>query len=113
MNLISNPFILLLAAIVLEVIGTSALRASAGFTRWLPGLVVVIGYSGAFYLISKVLSVLPLGFTYAIWSGVGTALTALIGWFYFKDTFSLVALGGITLIILGVVVLNLGGAGHA
>ena len=97
---------------MLEVIGTSALRASAGFTRWLPGLTVIIGYSGAFYLISKVLSVLPLGFTYAIWSGVGTALTALIGWFYFRGVFSSSALFGIALIISGVVVFNPGGAGR-
>ncbi|TSA86125.1 multidrug efflux SMR transporter [Deinococcus detaillensis] len=107
-----NPYLILIFAIVLEVIGTSALRASAGFSKLLPSLVVALGYGGAFYLISKVLTALPLGLTYAIWSGVGTALTALIGWFYFRDAFSSLALLGIALIIAGVVVLNLGGAAH-
>jgi small multidrug resistance pump len=107
-----NPFVLLGFAIVLEVIGTSALRASAGFSRWLPSLIVVLGYGGAFYLMSRALTSLPLGLTYAIWSGVGTALTALIGWFYFRDAFSPIALAGIALIVLGVVVLNLGSSAH-
>lgn len=107
-----NVFLLLGAAILAEVIGTSALRASGGFTRLGPGVVVVLGYGAAFYLMSRVLSVLPLGTTYAIWSGVGTALTALIGWLYFRDAFAWTALGGIALIVAGVVVLNLGGKGH-
>lgn len=107
-----NPFVLLGFAIVLEVVATTALRASAGFSKLLPSLIVVLGYGGAFYLVSRVLSHLPLGLTYAIWSGVGTALTALIGWFYFRDAFSPVALAGIALIVVGVVVLNLGGSAH-
>lgn len=112
MKLIQNPYLLLGAAILLEVIGTSALRASAGFSRLLPGVWVVLGYGGAFFLLSRVLGSLPLGLTYAVWSGVGTAFTALIGWFYFRDAFSWLALGGIALIIAGVALLNLGG-GHA
>ena len=67
-------------------------RASEGFTRWLPSVLVVL--------------------TYAVWSGVGTALTAIIGWTFFRDAFHPTALGGIALIILGVVVLTLGGARH-
>ncbi len=86
-----NPWLLGLA-IVAEVIGSASLRASEGFTRWLPSVLVVL--------------------TYAVWSGVGTALTAIIGWTFFRDAFHPTALGGIALIILGVVVLNLGGAGH-
>ena len=104
-----NPYALLALAIVSEVIGTSALRASDGFSRWLPGLVVVLGYGTAFYLMSMALKHLPLGYTYAVWSGVGTALTAGIGWLYFRDAFNWVALGGIGLIVAGVVVLQLGG----
>ncbi len=105
-----NPYLLLSLAIVAEVIGTSALRASAGFTRLGPAVVVALGYALAFYLMSQALRSIPLGVTYAIWSGVGTALTALIGWVYFRDAFNWVALAGIALIIAGVAVLNLGGA---
>lgn len=108
----NSPLALLGFAIVAEVIGTSALRASHGFTRLIPSLIVALGYGVAFYLMSQALKTLPLGYTYAVWSGVGTALTALVGWLYFRDAFNWVALGGIALIIAGVVVLNLGGAGH-
>lgn len=104
-----NPYLLLGISIVSEVVGTSALRASEGFTRPLPSLVVVVGYGTAFYLLSQVLKSLPLGLTYAVWSGVGTALTALIGWLYFRDALGGPAIGGIVLIIAGVVLLNVGG----
>ncbi|PTL79817.1 multidrug efflux SMR transporter [Vitiosangium sp. GDMCC 1.1324] len=105
-----NPYLLLGISILSEVLGTSALRASDGFTRPLPSIIVVAGYGTAFYLMSQALKSLPLGFTYAVWSGVGTSLTALIGWLYFRDAFNWVALGGIALIIAGVAVLNLSGA---
>ncbi|WP_310582918.1 multidrug efflux SMR transporter [Deinococcus sp.] len=107
-----NPWLLLGLAIVAEVIGSASLRASEGFTRWLPSVLVVLGYAAAFSLMAQILRTLPLGLTYAVWSGVGTALTAIIGWTFFRDAFHPTALGGIALIILGVVVLNLGGAGH-
>lgn len=107
-----NPWLLLGLAIVAEVIGSASLRASEGFTRWLPSVLVVLGYAAAFSLMAQILRTLPLGLTYAVWSGVGTALTAIIGWTFFRDAFHPTALGGIALIILGVVVLNLGSAGH-
>jgi small multidrug resistance pump len=107
-----NPWLLLGAAIVAEVIGSASLRASEGFTRLLPSVIVAVGYAAAFYLMSQILKQLPLGVTYAVWSGVGTALTAIIGWTYFRDAFQWTALGGIALIILGVVVLNLGSSGN-
>ena len=107
-----NPWLLLMFAIVVEVIGSGALRASEGFTRWLPGGVMIVAYAMAFWLLSVVLKSLPLGVTYAIWSGVGTVLTALVGWLIFRDAFHWTALGGIALIILGVVLLNASGSGH-
>ncbi|WNG35626.1 multidrug efflux SMR transporter [Archangium minus] len=108
-----NPYLLLSISILSEVLGTSALRASNGFTRLLPSVLVIVCYGTAFYLMSQALKSLSLGFTYAVWSGVGTALTAMIGWLYFRDAFNWGALGGISLIIAGVVVLNLsGGARH-
>lgn len=106
-----NPWLLLALAIVAEVIGSASLRASEGFTRLLPSVIVAVGYAAAFYLMSQILKQLPLGVTYAVWSGVGTALTAIIGWTFFRDAFQWTALGGIALIILGVVVLNLGSSG--
>ncbi|WP_407540337.1 multidrug efflux SMR transporter [Deinococcus radiomollis] len=107
-----NPWLLLGLAIMAEVIGSASLRASEGFTRLLPSVLVVLGYAAAFSLMAQILRTLPLGLTYAVWSGVGTALTAIIGWTFFRDAFQWTALGGIALIVLGVVVLNLGGAGH-
>lgn len=99
-------------AILSETIGSAALRASEGFTRPLPSTVVAIGFGVAFYLLSQTLKTLPLGMTYALWAGVGTALTSLIGWIYFKDPFQVGALVGIGIIIIGVVVLNLYEAKH-
>lgn len=94
-------------AIVSEVIATSALKAAEGFTRPLPSLVVVIGYGIAFYCLSVVLRTLPLGITYAIWSGVGVALVALAGWLLYGQSLDLAAVLGLTLIVAGVIVLNL------
>ncbi len=94
-------------AIVSEVIATSALKAAEGFTRPLPSLLVVIGYGIAFYCLSVVLRTLPLGITYAIWSGVGVALVALAGWLLYGQSLDLAGVLGLTLIVAGVIVLNL------
>jgi small multidrug resistance pump len=93
-------------AIVSEVIGTSALNASAGFSRLWPSLVVVAGYAVAFYCLSLALKSIPVGIAYAIWSGVGVALIALVGWAIFGQALDTPAVIGIALIVAGVVVLN-------
>lgn len=93
-------------AIVAEVVATSALKAADGFTRWLPTLLVVVGYCTAFYFLSLALRAIPLGIAYAVWSGVGIALVSLVGWVVYHQTLDLAALLGIALIIAGVVVLN-------
>ena len=93
-------------AIVSEVIGTSALNASAGFSRPLPSLIVVVGYAVAFYCLSLALTSIPVGIAYAIWSGVGVALIALVGWAIFGQALDAPAIIGIALIVAGVVVLN-------
>lgn len=93
-------------AITGEVIATSALKASAGFTRLWPSLVVVAGYAMAFYFLSIVLRTIPVGVAYAIWSGTGVALITLIGWVGFGQRLDAAALVGIGLIVAGVVVLN-------
>lgn len=94
-------------AIVAEVIGTSALKASEGFTRWLPSLVVAAGYATAFYFLALALKTIPVGIAYAIWSGVGVALITLIGWVVFKQRLDAAALAGVALIVAGVVVIQL------
>lgn len=93
-------------AIVAEVIGTSALKATEGFTRAVPTVIVVIGYGVAFYFLALALRHIPVGVAYAIWSGVGIALITLIGWIVFKQALDAAALAGILLIVLGVVVIR-------
>jgi small multidrug resistance pump len=100
-------WIYLAIAIVSEVIATSSLKTAEGFTRWVPSLLVVIGYASSFYFLSLTLRTIPLGVAYAIWSGVGVALVTLIGWTIYHQSLNIAAIIGITLIISGVIVLML------
>lgn len=93
-------------AIISEVIATSALKASVGFTRVVPSIVVVIGYAISFYLLSLTLRTIPVGIVYAIWSGVGICLISIVGWIVFKQSLDLPAIIGLGLIVSGVLVLN-------
>lgn len=93
-------------AIFSEVIATSALKASLGFSKLLPSMIVLCGYSASFYLLSLSLRSIPLGIAYAIWSGVGLALVTLVGWYVYDQKLDVVALIGITLIITGVIILS-------
>ncbi|HEX4882186.1 MAG TPA: multidrug efflux SMR transporter [Porticoccaceae bacterium] len=95
-------------AILAEVLATSALKAAEGFTRPLPSLAVAIGYGLAFYLLALTLKVVPVGVAYAIWSGVGTALVALLGWLLYGQALNFTAWCGLGLIVAGVVVVQLG-----
>jgi len=101
------PWFYLLIAIFAEVVGTSALKASAGMTKPAPAAVVVAGYGAAFYLLSLTLDQIPVGVAYAIWSGVGIVLISLIGWRFFDQTLDAPAILGMGLIVLGVAVINL------
>ena len=94
-------------AIVAEVIATSALKASDGFTRTGPTLLVVVGYGAAFYFMSLTLQVVPVGVTYAIWSGVGMVLIALASWALYGQALDAPAIVGITLILTGVLVIHI------
>jgi small multidrug resistance pump len=100
-------WVYLLIAIVAEVIATSALKASAEFTRLVPSIVVVAGYLTAFYFLSLTLRTLPVAIVYAMWSGIGIALIALVGWLFLKQSLDTAALAGIGLIVAGVLVLNI------
>lgn len=100
------PYIYLTIAIVGEVIGTSALKATEGFTRLSPSLVAVLGYAVAFYFLSLTLKFIPIGTAYAMWSGLGIVLVAASGWLIFGQKVDLWGAIGMALIIAGVVVLN-------
>ncbi len=89
--------------LLLEVIGSTFLVKSEGFTKLAPSLAVAVLFCLAFYLLSQVIKVIPLGIAYAIWAGVGIVLTALIGYFYLSSKFNLPAMLGIGLIVSGVV----------
>jgi small multidrug resistance pump len=98
--------IFLLIAIVSETVATSALKSSEGFSRLWPSVLVVAGYSAAFYFLALTLRTIPVGIAYAIWSGVGVVLIALAGWLIHGQRLDAPALIGIALIVSGVVVMN-------
>lgn len=101
-----KQWMFLFIAIVSEVIATSALKATEDFTRLWPSVIVVVGYVSAFYFLSLTLRTIPVGIAYAIWSGVGVALIALVAWVLYGQTLDMPAFIGIALIVAGVVVLN-------
>lgn len=100
------PYLYLALAIIAEVIATSALNASNGFTKPLPSAVVVIGYGLAFYSLSLALKAIPMGVAYAIWAGLGIVLIAAVGVVVFKQSLDLAAILGMGLIVSGVLVIN-------
>lgn len=101
-----NAWMILGLAIVAEVIGTTALKASENFTRLVPSLIVVVGYGVAFYCLSLVLKSVPVGIAYAVWSGLGIVLITAVAWLLYGQRIDLAGLVGMGLIIAGVVVLN-------
>ena len=104
------PWVLLGAAIVTEVAGTLALRASDGLTKLVPSIIVVAGYLASFGLLALVLKTLPVGIVYAIWAAVGVALVAVLGKLMFNDPVPPIAMIGMVLIVAGVVLVSLSGA---
>ncbi|TXI45516.1 multidrug efflux SMR transporter [Methylophilus sp.] len=99
-------WLFLFAAIVSEVTATSSLKASAGFSKLLPSVVVVVGYALSFYFLSLVLKAIPIGIAYAVWAGLGIVLLALVGWIVFGQALDTPAMIGIALILAGVIVMN-------
>jgi small multidrug resistance pump len=104
---IQMTYTFLFTAIVLEVIGTSALKASEQFTKLLPILIMVACYGASFFFLSLVLKTLPVDIAYAIWSGLGIVLISMVGVIWLKQSLDLPALIGLGLIVAGVVVVNL------
>ncbi|GAA3735983.1 DMT family transporter [Salinactinospora qingdaonensis] len=105
------PWLLLVGAIVCEVTGTIALRFSEGFTRLGPSLVTLVGYVAAFVLLAHVLKQgMNIGVAYGVWAAVGVALVALIGALFLGDSLTWIQVGGVVLVILGVMALEMGAA---
>ena len=103
---------LLLVAIAIEVVATTALKASHGMTRLVPSVIVVVGYVISFYMVAILLKRMDLGLVYATWSALGTAAVAIIGVVIYDDALTIWRVAGLFLIIAGVMLLNLAG-GHA
>ena len=102
-----GSMLILILAILCEVVGTVALKASDGFARLGPNALVVVGYGLSFYLLALALKQIPLGVAYAIWSGLGTAGAVAAGILLWRESLSLAGVVGILLIIAGVLLLNL------
>lgn len=103
----STSYVLLALAIVFEVTGSTFLAKSEGFSRPIPSAITLLCFCVAFYLLSQVLKTVPLGIAYAIWSGVGIVLTAVIGFLALKQPLDAPAVVGIALIVAGVLVMNI------
>ncbi|NTG08246.1 SMR family transporter [Rhizobium rhizogenes] len=103
----ASVYAVLMVAIVLEVMGTTALQMSQQFTRLGPSIVLVLCYAASFYCLSVTLRVIPVGIAYAIWSGLGVVLISTVGLVFFRQKLDLAAVIGLGLIIAGVIVVNL------
>ena len=103
---LTQAYILLIVSILLEIAATGSLKATEGFTRWIPSLISVIAISGCMFLMSHVMKVLPVGITYATWSGVGIVALTFIGIIKYKQIPNLATIFGLVLIIIGVVIVN-------
>jgi small multidrug resistance pump len=104
------PYVLLLMAIAVEVVATSLLKLSDGFTKLWPTVGSLAGYAAAFVLLAFVVRHVPVGVAYAVWAGLGTAAIAAVGVVFLNESLNFAKIAGIVLVIVGVVTLNLGGA---
>lgn len=102
-----SNYLFLAIAIISEVIATSALKSSCGFTKLVPSVIVVTGYAAAFYFLSITLKTIPVGIAYAVWSGLGVVLVTAVAWVLHGQKLDSWGFVGIGLIVSGVAVLNL------
>ena len=106
MNL-TQAYIFLVVAILLEITATSFLKDTQGFTKWIPSLVCIIAVSICMYLMSHVMKIVPVGITYATWSGLGIVAITIIGIIKYKQVPNLATIFGLGLIVIGVAIVNL------
>ena len=99
-------WIFLFIAIIAEVIATSALKASQGFSLLTPSIITILGYAVALFFLSLTLKTIPVGIAYAIWSGAGIVLISTVGWIFFKQHLDLAAIIGLGLMLAGIIVIN-------
>ena len=99
-------YLFLTIAIIAEVIATSALKASQGFSLLTPSIITILGYAVALFFLSLTLKTIPVGIAYAIWSGAGIVLISTIGWIFFKQNLDLPAIIGLGLMLGGIIVIN-------
>ena len=99
--------VILFFAVLSEVIATTSLKFSEGFTKLIPSIVVIVGYGLSFYLLSITLKVMPIGVAYAFWSGIGIILTVIAGKMIWNESLDWARITGIVLIIAGILVINL------
>ena len=102
-----KSWLFLALAICAEVVATSSLKPSSGFTKLIPSIVVIVGgYCVSFYFLSLVLKTIPIGVAYAVWSGLGIVLLSVIAWLFYGQKLDAWSILGMTLIVSGVIVLN-------
>nr|WP_247744094.1 SMR family transporter [Ruegeria sp. R14_0] len=106
-NPVPKAYLILLLAVIAETIGTTALQASQQFTRFWPSVLVVVGYGVAFYLLGLTLKYMPVGIVYAIWSGLGIVLIAIIGFIVFGQRLDWPAVIGLAMILTGILIIHL------
>ena len=99
-------YLYLLIAVIAEVIATSALNASKGFSQWWPSIITCIGYLIAIYFLSLTMKSIPMGISYALWSGAGIVFISAIGWVVFKQQLDVAAMIGLVFILVGIVIIN-------
>ena len=104
---LTQAYTLLIISILLEITATGSLKATEGFTKWIPSLVSVIAISGCMFLMSHAMKILPVGITYATWSGIGIVAITLVGIIKYKQMPNLATIFGLTLIVIGVIIVNL------
>ena len=103
---LTQAYMLLIVSIFLEIAATGSLKATEGFTKWIPSLISVLAISGCMFLMSHAMKILPVGITYATWSGVGIVEITLVGIIKYKQIPNLATIFGLTLIVVGVVIVN-------
>jgi small multidrug resistance pump len=103
---LTQAYVLLIISILLEITATGSLKATEGFTKWIPSLISVVAISVCMFLMSHVMKILPVGITYATWSGVGIVALTLIGIVKYKQIPNFATIFGLSLIIIGVVIVN-------
>lgn len=107
-----TPWIILVIAILLEVSGTTSMKLSEGFTRFWPSVMIFVFYAGSFVALTFCVRHIQVSIAYAVWSGLGTFLIAIIGALYFKEPMTAIKVISLVMIVAGVIGVNLGGTNH-